>query len=79
MHLGNGENTIVWSSADKFGAVLQVARMNEAKLAQYCRSEGLAAEQVAGWRAFCQTMQYRPNAAANCASKSKATAKRSSS
>ena len=30
---GNGKNAVVWSSADKFGVVLETARMNEAELA----------------------------------------------
>lgn len=44
---GNGRNAVEWSSADKFGVVLETARMNEAELAQYCRSKGLFVEQVA--------------------------------
>ncbi|WP_426117409.1 helix-turn-helix domain-containing protein [Massilia sp. PWRC2] len=43
---GNGKNAIVWSSADKFGVVLETARMNEGELAQYCRGKGLFVEQV---------------------------------
>lgn len=40
---GNGKNAVV-SSADKFGAVLETARMNEAELAEYCRGKGLFVE-----------------------------------
>ena len=51
---GNGKNAVEWSSADKFAVVLETARMNEAELAQYCRSKGLFVEQVAEWRKLCQ-------------------------
>lgn len=51
---GNGKNAAEWSSADKFGVVLETARMNEAELAEYCRGKGLFIEQVADWRDVCQ-------------------------
>ena len=57
---GNGKNAIVWSSADKFGVVLETARMNEAELAQYCRGKGLFVEQVADWREACQQANEAP-------------------
>ena len=51
---GNGKNAGEWSSADKFGVVLETASLNEAELAQYCRSKGLFIEQVVQWREVCQ-------------------------
>ena len=57
---GNGKNAVVWSSADKFGVVLETARMNEAELAEYCRSKGLFVEQVADWREACQQANAAP-------------------
>ena len=57
---GNGKNAVEWSSADKFGVVLETARMNEAELAEYCRSKGLFVEQVADWREVCQQANAAP-------------------
>jgi transposase-like protein len=57
---GNGKNAEEWSSADKFGVVLETARMNEAELAEYCRSKGLFVEQVADWREACQQANAAP-------------------
>lgn len=57
---GNGKNADEWSSADKFGVVLETARMNEAELAEYCRSKGLFVEQVADWREACQQANAAP-------------------
>jgi transposase-like protein len=57
---GNGKNAVEWSSADKFGVVLETARMNEAELAEYCRSKGLFVEQVADWREACQQANAAP-------------------
>ena len=57
---GNGKNAVEWSSADKFGVVLETARLNEAELAQYCRSKGLFVEQVAEWRELCQQANATP-------------------
>jgi transposase-like protein len=57
---GNGKNAVVWSSADKFGVVLEKARMNEAELAEYCWSKGLFVEQVANWREACQQANEAP-------------------
>jgi len=57
---GNGKNAEEWSSKDKFGVVLETAPLNEAELAQYCRSKGLFVEQVAGWRAACQDANEPP-------------------
>lgn len=57
---GNGKNAVEWSSADKFGVVLETARMNEAELAEYCRGKGLFVEQVADWREACQQANAAP-------------------
>ena len=57
---GNGKNAVEWSSADKFGVVLETARMNEAELAEYCRSKGLFVEQVADWREVCLQANAAP-------------------
>ncbi len=57
---GNGKNAEEWSSSDKFGVVLETARMNEAELAEYCRSKGLFVEQVADWREACQQANVAP-------------------
>ena len=57
---GNGKNAVEWSSADKFGVVLETARLNEAELAQYCRSKGLFVEQVAEWRDLCLQANATP-------------------
>ncbi|WP_429499430.1 IS3 family transposase [Robbsia andropogonis] len=57
---GNGKNATEWSSADKFGVVLETASLNEAELAQYCRSKGLFVEQVAQWRDVCQEANAAP-------------------
>ena len=51
---GNGKNPEKWNSKDKFGVVLETANMNEAELAEYCRSKGLYAEQIAAWREACE-------------------------
>jgi transposase-like protein len=51
---GNGKNAEEWSSKDKFGVVLETARLNEAELADYCRRKGLYVEQIAVWRDACQ-------------------------
>lgn len=57
---GNGKNAEVWTSDDKFGVVLETARMNEAELAAYCRSKGLFVEQVVAWREACQQANAAP-------------------
>ena len=57
---GKWKNAVVWSSADKFGVVLETAHMNEAELAEYCRSKGLFVEQVADWREACQQANAAP-------------------
>ena len=58
---GNGKNAAEWSSADKFGVVLETASFNEAELAQYCRSKGLFVEQVSQWREVCQQANAAPS------------------
>ena len=50
---GDGENAENGSSSDKFSVVLQTAALNEIELAQYCRTKGLHAEQIALWRQAC--------------------------
>lgn len=57
---GNGKNAAEWASADKFGVVLETASLNEAELAQYCRSKGLFVEQVAQWRDACLEANAAP-------------------
>lgn len=44
----------VWSSRDKFAAVLETAALNEADLAEYCRKRGLYPAQIATWRSACE-------------------------
>jgi hypothetical protein len=39
---------------------LETASLNEAELAQYCRSKGLFVEQVAQWRDVCQQANAVP-------------------
>ena len=51
---GNAKNAEQWSSKDKFGVVLETAHLNEAELAEYCRSKGLFIEQIVTWRGACQ-------------------------
>ena len=50
---GNGRNAEDWSAGDKFSVVLETATMNEAELAEYCRSKGLYADQIAAWKQVC--------------------------
>lgn len=57
---GNGKNADEWSSADKFGVVLETAPMNETELAEYCRGKGLFVEQVATWRKACAEANVPP-------------------
>ncbi len=42
-----------WSTQDKFLIVVETASLNEAELAEYCRSKGLYVEQVRAWRDAC--------------------------
>lgn len=44
-----------WSAQDKFNAVLQTASMSETQIAEYCRSQGLYAEQIQRWKQACQS------------------------
>ena len=44
----------VWSSKDKFAAVLETASMNAEETAQYCRRRGVFAEQILAWRHDCE-------------------------
>jgi len=57
---GNGKNAEEWSSKDKFGVVLETAPLNEAELAEYCRSKGLFVEQITTWREACQDANKVP-------------------
>lgn len=43
-----------WASRDKFAAVVETAAMNEADLAEYCRTRGLFADQIKAWRMACE-------------------------
>jgi transposase-like protein len=52
---GDGKHSDGWSSADKFAVVLETAALNTAELGEYCRRKGLYPEQIAAWRAACQT------------------------
>jgi hypothetical protein len=57
---GNGKNAEEWSSKDKFGMVLETAHLNEAQLAEYCRSKGVFVEQITAWREACQDANEAP-------------------
>jgi len=46
---GDGKNAEQWASANKFSVVLETASLNQAELAQYCRSKGLYIEKIAAW------------------------------
>ena len=50
---GNNKNTEKWSSSDKFATVLETASLNEAELGDYCRRQGLYAEQIQEWKQTC--------------------------
>ena len=39
-----------WSSQTKFAVVVETAPLNEAELADYCRTKGLYPDQVKAWR-----------------------------
>jgi len=43
-----------WTSRDKFAAVLETAALNEADLAEYCRTRGVFPEQILAWRGACE-------------------------
>ena len=43
-----------WSARDKFAAVLETAALNEADLAEYCRTKGIYPEQLLQWRKACE-------------------------
>ena len=49
----DGKESERWSPQDKFLIVMQTYAMNEAELAEYCRSKGLYAEQIEAWRDEC--------------------------
>ena len=50
---GDGKNAENWSASNKFSVVLETAAMNEAELAEYCRSKGLYVDQIAAWKQVC--------------------------
>jgi len=49
----DGQTSERWSTQDKFLIVVTIASMNEAELADYCRTHGLFVEQVNAWRDAC--------------------------
>lgn len=49
----DGQVAEKWSTQDKFLIVVETAALNEAELAEYCRSKGLFIEQVYAWREAC--------------------------
>ncbi|WP_019570587.1 transposase [Thioalkalivibrio sp. ALE11] len=54
----------VWSSRDKFNAVLETAPLSEAEVAEYCRRRGLYPEQLQRWRASCEQANDAADASA---------------
>lgn len=46
-------NAEQWSPAQKFATVLATAALGELELGEYCRSNGIYAEQVKAWKAAC--------------------------
>ena len=51
---GDGKQSELWSSADKFRVVVESAGLNETELAEYCRRKGLYVEQIQAWRIACE-------------------------
>ena len=47
------------SSEEKFNVVLETASLNEAELGEYCRRNGLFAQQISAWREVC-TQAHAP-------------------
>ena len=43
-----------WTAADKFGAVVETAALNEAELSAWCRERGLYPERIRQWRRACE-------------------------
>src|SRR6516162_1606672 len=76
---GDGKNPEGWSSEDKFAVVLEVAPLNAAELAEYCRRKGLYPEQIAAWRAACRSANALPSRRASSAISRKTTNDASSS
>ena len=60
-----------WSSQDKFAVVMETASMNEAEVAEYCRSKGLYLEQIKRWKqTFIQGFgQVKPDSEAKASRK----------
>lgn len=52
---GDGKNAEEWTSETKFAVVLETATLSAIELAEYCRRKGLYVEQIAAWRAICQS------------------------
>jgi len=52
--LGDGKQSDLWSSTNKFRMVLETAPLSEAELSAYCRTKGVYPEQIAQWRLICE-------------------------
>lgn len=44
----------IWSSEEKFSAVVETASLNELELGEYCRRRGIFPEQLGAWREACR-------------------------
>jgi transposase-like protein len=54
----------IWSSEEKFSAVVETASLNELELGEYCRRRGIFPEQLGAWReACCQANAALPSKA----------------
>ncbi len=54
----------IWSSQEKFSAVVETASLNELELGEYCRRRGIFPEQLGAWReACCQANAALPSKA----------------
>ncbi|MDA8364527.1 MAG: transposase [Gammaproteobacteria bacterium] len=49
--VGSTKHSGKWSAAQKLSVIAETSAMNEAELAEYCRSKGLYVEQLKTWRA----------------------------
>lgn len=59
---GNGKSPRGMVLEDKFPVVLEIAALNEAELAEYCRHKGLYVEQIAVRRQACRIANANANA-----------------
>lgn len=50
---GNKPIADEWSSEAKFAVVIETATLSESELSEYCRRQGLYAEQIQAWRQAC--------------------------